>query len=218
MSQLSKLERPGSRDPHQTQGGKFKGNRGRKDRLPFMTNILYNITPNRFLGAPPLHTVGLSTRYQQLLSTPVRCHQSIKETSLIEGLCCQLSVGGFRQNSGAHAPLWSKALTLVPLWCSGCHQAGPFRLSSLPPSFPTSFKDRVLCSPGYPQTCCVSVDGLEFLTSLPPPPWCWDYRHAPPCVLYVVLRLEPGALCMAGKLSHNGAVLGIPSRPFGCAL
>lgn len=46
-------------------------------------------------------------------------------------------------------------------------------------------------------------DDLELLNLPPLPPKCWVYRPAPPYLLYAVLRLELGALCLGSKLSAN---------------
>lgn len=39
-------------------------------------------------------------------------------------------------------------------------------------------------------------DDLELVIFLPPPLKCSDYRHVPPSPVYVVLVIEPAALCM----------------------
>lgn len=49
----------------------------------------------------------------------------------------------------------------------------------------------------------VAEDDLELLNLPPLPPKCWVYRHAPPHLLYAVLRLELGALHLESKLSAN---------------
>lgn len=43
-------------------------------------------------------------------------------------------------------------------------------------------------------------DDLEFLTLLFPSVQCWDCRlNHPPCQVYMVLGIQPWALCMLGK-------------------
>lgn len=79
----------------------------------------------------------------------------------------------------------------------------PFSYSPLSPPL---FWDRVsciqggcysLCSWGWPWTS-------DFLLL---PPECWDFRHAPPCLVFNVgLEVKPRPMCMLGKYSTDQSV------------
>lgn len=43
---------------------------------------------------------------------------------------------------------------------------------------------------------------------------CWDCRHIPPHLIYVVLKIEPRALCLLGKQSTNWAIFPVPTLDF----
>lgn len=67
----------------------------------------------------------------------------------------------------------------------------PSFLSSPPLSFPPSFFTPFFLSETESH---VAEDGLELLTSLPPPAKCWDYRPAPPWPTQLVFFRSP-AVC-----------------------
>lgn len=52
--------------------------------------------------------------------------------------------------------------------------------------------------PDWPAPYLVAKDGLELLTLLSPPE-CWNYRHVPAPLVYIVLGIEPRALCAVSK-------------------
>lgn len=58
------------------------------------------------------------------------------------------------------------------------------------------------CSPGWPRSLYVAGDYLE-LIFLFSSPGCWNERHAPPCLDYLVLGVKFGDLWMLSKHSTN---------------
>jgi hypothetical protein len=58
------------------------------------------------------------------------------------------------------------------------------------------FWGKVSCSPGWTQTCKWQRLNLNFLICLLIPPEHWDYPYVPPCLVSMVLGLEPKAVCM----------------------
>lgn len=76
-----------------------------------------------------------------------------------------------------------------------------YQLSHLPSNPLSPFiQDRVDSSISI---CYVAKDNLELLILLPPPPRGWNTNVQPPLLIYVLLEMEPGALCMLGKHSTN---------------
>lgn len=63
--------------------------------------------------------------------------------------------------------------------------------------------DRILCSPGWPQSSYVVEYVLEFSDPLVSTIQCWDYRHGLQLLPYVVLGIEPMAPCMLRKHYTN---------------
>lgn len=62
--------------------------------------------------------------------------------------------------------------------------------------------ERISLSISWLQTLYRAEDDLE-LPFLPLPPKCWDCRCGPPCQVYRVLGIVPGAWCMLGKCSNS---------------
>lgn len=72
-----------------------------------------------------------------------------------------------------------------------------YQLSHLPSNPLSPFiQDRVDSSISI---CYVAKDNLELLILLPPPPKGWNTDVQPPLLIYVLLEMEPRALCMLGK-------------------
>jgi hypothetical protein len=44
----------------------------------------------------------------------------------------------------------------------------------------------LLCCAGWSETRCITQAGLEFEILLPQSPECWDYKCAPPCLVWVM--------------------------------
>jgi hypothetical protein len=66
---------------------------------------------------------------------------------------------------------------------------------------------RVSSSPGWPQTPYVAEYNLILLILLLPPSRHWDKRCERPHLVYMMLEVEPMALCMLGKHSTIQATL-----------
>lgn len=61
-----------------------------------------------------------------------------------------------------------------------------------------------LTKPRLRRACYIVEDSLELLIILillPLPLRHWNYKPGPPCLIYVVLEIEPRTLCMLGKES-----------------
>ena len=69
--------------------------------------------------------------------------------------------------------------------------------------------DRVSYSSGWCPTHYVAEDDFRLLVLLPPPPKLWDYRRAPPCLVYPVLEMWLAQMPQPLHLSHNGAEVGV---------
>lgn len=59
--------------------------------------------------------------------------------------------------------------------------------------------DSVSRIPSCPPTFYIAEDDFEFVILLPLPLKCWDFRAMPPHPVYVVLEIEPRALCVLDK-------------------
>lgn len=68
------------------------------------------------------------------------------------------------------------------------------------------FWDRVTSIPNWSWTYYVAEVNLELLYLLPRPLERWDYRHARPYLVYIVLGIEPRASCMLSQYSTNWAI------------
>jgi hypothetical protein len=72
-----------------------------------------------------------------------------------------------------------------------------------------TFFDTRFWGPNWPQNDCVSKNDLDLLTLLPPLPEYWDYRHASPWLVYVVIGSATQSLMNASTLP-TGVTSSVP--------
>lgn len=69
-------------------------------------------------------------------------------------------------------------------------------------------RDRLSCSPGWPQTLNLVKDDIQFLMFLPPPK-CWDYRNMP----NTWDSLFPHQFFLKPSCSQGGRMMGLSKVP-----
>nr|XP_038937683.1 dynein axonemal assembly factor 4 isoform X5 [Rattus norvegicus] len=85
-----------------------------------------------------------------------------------------------------------------PLQGKQAEERGALKPQSLPRKAPPTR----LPTRGWPQTCCVAENDLELLILLPPPRYCWDFRHASSKFVFFPSSCGPslGPSAFLGKL------------------